>query len=112
MFPVKELPHENTGGVQAESTTGITVKEDRPVVKLLPEHDVWIAYGFVTVLQVDTLPSVCCLQHTCQGNAGFGSVYEHRVPIVSADSRGNHAPVLKPSTITGCNLTAIWKIDM
>jgi hypothetical protein len=34
------------------------------------------------------------------------------VPIVSADSRGNHAPVLKPSTITGCNLTPICKIDM
>lgn len=51
VLPVKELPDIDAGGVQAKPTTGIGVKEDGPVVKLLPENNVRIGNGFVTGVQ-------------------------------------------------------------
>jgi hypothetical protein len=50
MPPVKELPHVDAAGVQTETTTGVRVEENGPIVKLLPEQDVWVGYGFFTVL--------------------------------------------------------------
>jgi hypothetical protein len=47
MLPVKELPQVDTRGTMAKTTTGIGVEENRPVVKLLTEHDVRIGYRFV-----------------------------------------------------------------
>jgi hypothetical protein len=40
MLSVKELPHEDAGGAQAKTMTGIRVEEHSPIVKLLPEQDV------------------------------------------------------------------------
>ncbi len=51
MLPVQELPHIDAGGVQAKTVTGIGVEENGPVVKLLPEHDVRVRYGFVSGVQ-------------------------------------------------------------
>jgi hypothetical protein len=36
--PVKKLPDEDTGRTQAKPVTRIRIKENGPVVKLLPEH--------------------------------------------------------------------------
>jgi hypothetical protein len=50
VLPVKELPNVDAGGVQAKTTEtnrGIRVKQNGPVVKLLPEHDEGVSYGFV-----------------------------------------------------------------
>jgi hypothetical protein len=49
VLPVKELPQVNAGRIQAETVTGIGVEENGPVVKLLPEHDVRVGYGFFAV---------------------------------------------------------------
>ena len=35
--------------------TGISVKQDGPIVKFLPKHDERIGYGFVTVFRGGTL---------------------------------------------------------
>jgi hypothetical protein len=48
-LPVKELPQVSAGGVQAKATTGIGVEENRPVVKLLAEHDERVGYGSAVV---------------------------------------------------------------
>ena len=37
VIPVKELPQADARRVQAKTTTGVGVKENGPVVKLLPE---------------------------------------------------------------------------
>ena len=50
MRTVKELPHEDAGWVQAKAMTAVGVEENCPVVELLPEYDVRIAYRFVTVV--------------------------------------------------------------
>jgi hypothetical protein len=49
--PVEELPDEDTGGAQTETATGIGVEENGPVVKLLPEHDQRVGYGFLIAFQ-------------------------------------------------------------
>ena len=51
VLPVKELPQIDAGGVQTKPTTGIRIEEHGPVVKLLPEHDVWVGYGLFIVFQ-------------------------------------------------------------
>jgi hypothetical protein len=50
VVPVKELPHVDAGGAQAKTMTGVGVEEDGPVVKLLPEHNVWIGYWLVVAV--------------------------------------------------------------
>jgi hypothetical protein len=55
VLSVKELPQINAHGVQAKTATGIGIKEHGPVVKLLPEHDERIGYGFFTVFHVRSL---------------------------------------------------------
>ena len=59
MLSVKQPPDVDAGGAQAETTTGIGVKENRPVVKLLTEQDVMVGYRSVTVLDrsASVLPS-------------------------------------------------------
>ena len=52
---VKELPEEDAGRVQAKTTARIRVKEHGPIVKLLPEQDKWVDYGFLTVFHGSTL---------------------------------------------------------
>jgi hypothetical protein len=54
--PVEELPQKDPGGVQAEAAAGIRIEEDSPVVKLLPEHDKGVGYGFLTVYHGTTVP--------------------------------------------------------
>jgi hypothetical protein len=56
VLPVEELPQVDAGGVQAKPMTGIGVEENGPVVKLLPEHDKRVGYGFLTVLHGSILP--------------------------------------------------------
>jgi hypothetical protein len=51
MLAVEEFPEVHAGGTQAETMTAIWVEENGPVVKLLPEHDVRVAYRFVLVFQ-------------------------------------------------------------
>jgi hypothetical protein len=58
VLPVKELPDVYARGVQAETVTRIGVEENGPVVKLFPEHDVRIGYGFVSLVQDNVVPSV------------------------------------------------------
>jgi hypothetical protein len=87
--PSRSFHTKTAGGVQAKTTetkTGIGVEENGPVVKLLPEDDVRVGYGFVTVFHDSTL----CLplkispgratpvegikrhpQSVCQGKAGL-----------------------------------------
>jgi hypothetical protein len=49
VLPVEELPYVDTGRAQAKPTARVGVKKNGPVVKLLPEHDVRVGYGFFTV---------------------------------------------------------------
>jgi hypothetical protein len=49
MLPVKEFPQVDAGRAQAETATGVRVKQNGPIVKLLPEYEVRIGYGFVAV---------------------------------------------------------------
>jgi hypothetical protein len=56
VLPVQELPHVNAGWAQAKTVTGIGVKENGPIVKLLPEHDEGIGYGLVIVLHGGIIP--------------------------------------------------------
>jgi hypothetical protein len=48
VLPVKALPHPYAGRAQAASLTGVGIEDDGPVVKLLPEHDERVGYGFFT----------------------------------------------------------------
>ena len=69
VLPVKELPHEDAGGVQAKTTEtkrAIGVEENGPVVKLLPEHDVRVGYGFFTVFHRTDTGSLRFKQYSCQ----------------------------------------------
>jgi len=47
MLSVKKLSQINTDRVQAKAMAGIGVRENGPIVKLLPEHDKGITYGLV-----------------------------------------------------------------
>jgi hypothetical protein len=42
VFPVKEFPQVDARRVETKTMTGIGVKKNSPVVKLLPECDDWI----------------------------------------------------------------------
>ena len=57
MLPVQKLPHADAGGAQAKTSTAIGVEENCPVVKLLPEHDARVGYGFITVFLHDSTSS-------------------------------------------------------
>jgi hypothetical protein len=63
---VKELPHVDAGRAETKTMTGIGVEEDGPVVKLLPEHDVRIGYGFVTVFHRTNTGPLRVMQHSYQ----------------------------------------------
>jgi len=54
VLPVKELPQVDARGVQAKTMTGSRVEEHGPVVKLLPEYDVRVGYGLITIFQGST----------------------------------------------------------
>ena len=56
MLSVKELPQVNTDRVQAKPTTGVGVEENGPIVKLLPEHDGRVGYGFLSVFHGSASP--------------------------------------------------------
>ena len=70
VLSVKEFPQVDAGGVQAKTTTGVGVKENSPVVKLLAEHDVRVSYGFFTVFQGVILPSLRCAMRV-PGKRGY-----------------------------------------
>ena len=63
---VKKLPHVDAGGVQAKSTTGVGIEENRPVVKLLPEYDARVGYGFFGVLHGTDTEFLRPQQHSCR----------------------------------------------
>jgi hypothetical protein len=75
VLPVKKLPDEDTRRAQAKATTGVGVEQYSPVIELLPEHDVRVGYGLVTVVQGSILPFGLSLQYECQESRGFGSVF-------------------------------------
>ena len=50
VLPVNELPEVDAGRTQPKTMTPVGVEENGPVVKFLPEHDVRVGYGFVSVL--------------------------------------------------------------
>jgi hypothetical protein len=50
MLPVKELPQTDADGVQAKTIARVRIKKNGPVVKLLPEHDPTVGYGFFIVV--------------------------------------------------------------
>ena len=54
--PVNEFPYIDADRAQAETVTGVRVKQNGPVIKLLSEHDPRIAYGFITVFDHSTHP--------------------------------------------------------
>jgi hypothetical protein len=54
--PVQELPDVDAGGAQAKAMTGVGVEENGPIVKLLPEQHVWVAYGFFIVFHGSIAP--------------------------------------------------------
>jgi hypothetical protein len=56
VLPVKMLPQVDAGRAQAKSIAAIRVKENGPVVKLLPEHYQGIDCGFFIVLHGSTVP--------------------------------------------------------
>jgi hypothetical protein len=56
VLPVKVLPQIDAGRAQAKSIAAIRVKENGPVVKLLPEYDHRVGYGFFIVLHGSTVP--------------------------------------------------------
>jgi len=66
MFPVEEFPEVDPRGTQAEPPAGVWIKQDGPVVKLLPKDDVGVGYGFVAVFQGGTLRISSAMQPTCQ----------------------------------------------
>jgi hypothetical protein len=68
MLTIKELPQINAGGAQAETMTGIGVEENGPVVKLLPENDVRVSYGFFTIFHGGISPLPACIRPK-QGNS-------------------------------------------
>ncbi len=41
VISVEEFPYEHSDRVQTKAVTSIAVEEHGPVVKLLPEHDMW-----------------------------------------------------------------------
>ena len=49
VLPVKQLSQVDAGGAMVKTTTGIGIEENSPVVKLLPEHDERVGYGFFIV---------------------------------------------------------------
>ena len=51
VLPVKELPQEDPGRVQAEAMAGIGIKDNGPIVKLLAEQDERIGYRILAVRQ-------------------------------------------------------------
>ena len=57
VLPVEELPHINARRIQAKRMTRFRIKEDSPVVKLLPEHDKGVGYGFLTVYHGSAVPN-------------------------------------------------------
>ena len=75
VLSVKEFPDEDARGAQAKAMAGIGVEENGPVVKLLPEHDVRVGYGFVTVLDGGILPSVCYAMRVPGKRGYFRSIF-------------------------------------
>jgi hypothetical protein len=59
--PVKELPQIDARGIQTKTMTGIGVEENGPVVKLLPEDDLRVGYGFFIVFHGMTSPLAMAL---------------------------------------------------
>ena len=57
-LPVKELPQVDADRAQAKTTTRIGVEQNGPIVKLLPENHIRIAYGLIAFFQSSILPSV------------------------------------------------------
>ena len=51
VLPIQQLPEVNPGGVDPVGLAAVRVEEDRPVVKLLPQHDEGVGYGFLTRFQ-------------------------------------------------------------
>jgi hypothetical protein len=79
---VKELPHVDAGGVQAKTTetkSGIGVEQNSPVVKLLPEHQVWGRYGFFSVFHRTDSGSLTLLQYPCQERVSPGIRRKNRI---------------------------------
>jgi hypothetical protein len=50
VLPVDEFPEVDAGRTQPKTMTGVTVEENGPFVKLLPEPDERAGYGFFTTL--------------------------------------------------------------
>jgi hypothetical protein len=55
VFPIKELPDVDAGRTQTKPMTTIGVEKNGPIVKLLTEHEVWVGYGFFTMVHDGTL---------------------------------------------------------
>ena len=53
---VQELPDKNTEGIEAHYDVLVRIEEQGPVVKLLPEPDRGVGYGFLIVWQGTTAP--------------------------------------------------------
>jgi hypothetical protein len=65
MLSVKKLPHVDADRAQAKPTTAIRVEENGPIVKLLPELDVRVRYGFFAVFHRTDTGSLSFEQYLC-----------------------------------------------
>ena len=67
MLSVKKLPNVDAAGIEAKTTktkARIGVEKNRPVVKLLPEHHIGIAYGPFIVFHGSAIRPSTVITHT------------------------------------------------
>jgi hypothetical protein len=86
VFSVKELPHIDAGRTQAKTMTGVGVEENGPVVKLLPEHDPGVGYGFVTVFDRSASLTLSARHRPTQSNTCSGDKNDMCNPCARASA--------------------------
>jgi hypothetical protein len=49
MIAIQPLPDVHAYGIEAKGITGIRIKKNGPVIKLLPKHNQRVGYGIVSL---------------------------------------------------------------
>jgi hypothetical protein len=86
VLPVKELPQVDPGRIKAKTMTRIRVEENSPVVKLLPEHDHRVGYGFVTVFDRSASLTLSARHRPTQSNTCSGDKNDMCNPCARASA--------------------------
>jgi hypothetical protein len=93
VLPVQELPQVYARRAQAKAMTGIGVEENGPVVKLLPEHDVRVGYGFFAAMGHKRLAATYVPR-------AHDHVHAWRLDVLRKPLLTHHLPYLVPSGLS------------